>query len=478
VRMYDAPDDVSGDWCREAQIPPPPASMGAETYRHPVRRDSARVLHSPAFRRLCGKTQLFPVEESDFFRNRLTHSLEVGQIARSIAVRLNATAPELADPDMALNCDLVELAGWCHDIGHPPFGHTGEAELDERSAYAGGFEGNAQTLRLLARLEKGELAEGSTSHCGVHAGRDFRVGLNLTYRTLASTLKYDAMIPTARTASSEVAGRPKIQKGYYTYERELVGRIRNALAPDTESTIRTIECSIMDVADDIAYSTYDMEDAFKGGFLQPLDLLAAPDDFLQEVAAEVQERAVSAGKSDTFDVANLREVLSKVVREIMVEAEDDPAAVARSSKKLAEDGRLRRRFTSHLIGSFIRAVGLKPSGAIPKLWSVDLEREAWLTIEALKVYTFKWIIMSPEMRVVAHRGRRIVGRLYEALVDPDQRSDLLLPQDVKDVWKQVSDAERPRVAIDFIAGMTDRYAVEYYGRMYSRTTSSVFKRLG
>ena len=223
---------------------------GERAYRRPARRDYARLIHCPAFRRLQGKTQLFPGVESDFFRNRLTHSLEVAQIAKSIALKLNCDSPYFQRHPLDL--DLVETAALAHDLGHPPFGHNGEEALDSCMRRAGGFEGNAQTLRILARLEKKKPA-------AIASKVDERVGLDLTCRTLASVLKYDRHIPFERTDDGVV-------KGYYDSERELVERIKKAVlgrrvAPD--GTFKTIECGIMDLADDIAYSTYDLEDAFK-----------------------------------------------------------------------------------------------------------------------------------------------------------------------------------------------------------------------
>ena len=128
----------------------PSRAQGAKTdYRTEYSRDYARVLHSPSFRRLQNKTQLFPSQESDFFRNRLTHSLEVSQIAKSIALKLKSE-----NPGLNIVPEVCEIAGLVHDIGHPPFGHNGEAALDECMLNCGGFEGNAQTLRVLTRLEK------------------------------------------------------------------------------------------------------------------------------------------------------------------------------------------------------------------------------------------------------------------------------------------------------------------------------------
>src|ERR1700754_2120350 len=132
----------SGDYGRLVEIP---NSGSPEEYRSPFRRDYARIVHAPAFRRLQRKTQLFPGFESDFFRNRLTHSLEVAQIAKSIAIKLNAQESDFFDEVGKIDTDLVEIAGLAHDLGHPPFGHNGEYALDRCMLRYGGFEGNAQT---------------------------------------------------------------------------------------------------------------------------------------------------------------------------------------------------------------------------------------------------------------------------------------------------------------------------------------------
>ncbi len=240
--------------------------LPSESYRTSWRRDYARLIHSAAFRRLQGKTQLFPNSESDFFRNRLTHSLEVAQVAKSIAVRLNHVIPQFQRQN--IQTDIVETAALCHDLGHAPFGHNGEEALDELMMEDGGFEGNAQTLRILAKTEKRQTSklDGDDPIPVDTTGKDCRVGLNLTYRTLASTLKYDKEIPQL----SEARKDKKVQKGYYRTERDLVSKIKSSILGDykPEKAFKTIECSIMDIADDICYSTYDLEDAFKANFLR------------------------------------------------------------------------------------------------------------------------------------------------------------------------------------------------------------------
>ncbi|MBN1902514.1 dNTP triphosphohydrolase, partial [Candidatus Sumerlaeota bacterium] len=272
-----------GDFLREKKL--------TEDYiRSPFRRDFARLIHSAAFRRLQGKTQLFPLSESDFFRNRLTHSLEVAQISKSIAILINKKLiqkeldkiPIQERDKYLIDYDLVEFAALAHDLGHPPFGHQGEFALDECMKEFGGFESNAQNLRILCRLEKKE--KNTDYPSGIESGEDKRLGLNLTYRSLASILKYDKQIPYKGNK------RKKPKKGYYNSDSYLVKRIKKGISGnDTIQNFKTIECQIMEIADDIAYSTYDLEDAFKTKFLSPMEILAEEDIILDKVARSVCE---------------------------------------------------------------------------------------------------------------------------------------------------------------------------------------------
>jgi len=195
-----------------------------EPYRSPWLIDYARLVHCPAFRRLQGKTQLFP-GESDFFRNRLTHSLEVAQIAKSIAIKLNhehfSDAP---DDDHRISPDLVEFAALAHDLGHPPFGHNGEAALDECMKGVGGFEGNAQTLRILSRIEKKRTEDWPPAE--FKNGQDLRRGLNCTFRSLASVLKYDRLIESRAKSEPLTKGVLRRRKG--SRESYQAGRCRKS----------------------------------------------------------------------------------------------------------------------------------------------------------------------------------------------------------------------------------------------------------
>src|SRR4051812_15854667 len=194
--------------------------------RTPFERDRARLVHSAALRRLAAKTQVVGPQTDDFVRNRLTHTLEVAQVARDLGRTLGC------DPD------IVETAALAHDLGHPPFGHNGERALDEISRSCGGFEGNAQTLRLLTRLEAKTLDA---------AGRS--VGLNLTRATLDASTKYPwirAQAPTSPSTGSNSGGGRKF--GVYDDDVEVFGWIRAGV----EGTRRCVEAQVMDLADDVA----------------------------------------------------------------------------------------------------------------------------------------------------------------------------------------------------------------------------------
>lgn len=479
-----------------------------EDYRTPWRRDYARLIHSAAFRRLQGKTQLFPGFESDFFRNRLTHSLEVAQIAKSIAIRLNSTDEFFMRPENHINTDLVETAGLAHDLGHPPFGHNGELALDECMLKHGGFEGNAQTLRILARLEKKEIQDfnpKSKSRLGRKnfylnppspiddKGRDMRLGLNLAYRTLAAVLKYDREIPVSR----ETQENGKVTKGYYYSEAGLVNSIKanvvGSMAPATP--FRTVECSIMELADDIAYSTYDLEDAFKASFLSPIEIFSKNDALYDKVAAEAN-RSIGhpITRKEVIDILQslfvdeFQQLLDRNLPNAhsLVSAHELAQLVSDSNKasnNIASLGYIRTDFTSELVGKFIHGVEAVPNKKTPCLSAARLDAETLKQVEVLKHFTYCAVISSPRLRVVEYRGREIVETIFRALAgDPTtgvNGSADLLPEDFREIYETYrrvrDDGGRMRVVCDFIANMTDAYAVEFYGRLKSENPKTIFK---
>nr|WP_236599902.1 dNTP triphosphohydrolase [Ramlibacter alkalitolerans] len=436
--------------------------------RSAFRRDYGRLLHSASFRRLQGKTQLFPGHESDFFRNRLTHSLEVAQIAKGIAQQINTTDGRFKGEN-AIDLDLVEFAALAHDLGHPPFGHNGERALDDCMKQHGGFEGNAQTLRIVSRVEKkvyDTQAGSGDDPCPIaEDGRDLRLGLNLTFRSLAAVLKYDSLIPAQRSEGE------KLCKGYYVSEKDLVEKVKASVGKPPEGRpFKTIECQVMDIADDIAYSTYDLEDAMKGGFTHPLDLLAQVGDekLLDEITAKTKREVSDVAREEVFQA--LVDLLQ------LYEDNSTPIEAYVQSKMVASSSVLRSKFTSELVGGFMRGVSVGPSDPEGLTFaSLSVERGTRIKIEALKHLNYLLTIMSPRLKVVEYRGYDVVQTLFATLTS--SQGPLLLPDDVKEAYSRLQDAgARHRLVCDFVAGMTDRYAVEFYARL-KESGATIFKPL-
>lgn len=444
-------------------------------YRTEYRRDYARVLHCPSFRRLENKTQLFPGQESDFFRNRLTHSLEVAQIARSIACKFISQGSEYK----FIEPDVCEVAGLLHDIGHPPFGHNGERALDDCMKDCGGFEGNAQTLHIILRLEKKE----KPVQLFDAYGNDCRCGLNLTARSIAAALKYDQLIPVFRDNSTG------LQKGYYQSDKRIIETVKEKLVGDKDYlAFKTIECAIMDIADDIAYSTYDLEDAFKAGFLTPYKMMSASDTIYEQISIKLKNDSINADKNEC------RTSVIKLFSEVWKDSIDAQKRIKTSDKEyasktlanilnsyvysedFASNGYLRNKFSSFLVSTFISGVSISLDKDHPVLSKVLVDRETKLLINVLKHFSYVCLINSSRLKVVENRGYEIIKKMFERLTEKDGYK--LLPEDFQSIYSEAkTDEGKRRVICDFIAGMTDRYAVEFYGRLFSQNPQTIFKPL-
>ncbi len=461
------------------------STLDPEVYRSEYWRDYARLLHSPSFRRLTGKTQLFPHNESDFFRNRLTHSLEVAQIAKSIARKINY------EHKMKIDEDLISFASLAHDLGHPPFGHQGEEALDECMLDFGGFEGNAQTLRILTKIEKKLIDEQYLS--GINDDQnDIRKGLNLTLRSIASILKYDNVIPFSRKEREEYhKGRnEKIKpvKGFYKSEEDIISKLKEKLVgKNKNSKLKTLECSIMDVADDIAYCNYDLEDSFKANFLTPIDLLYPNPALLERVVKSVNLRTNLNLNADSISevlismfgaILNSTEEIDKI--KITEDNKDEiiyfhVGNAYRSSQNIASNGSFRTQFTSRLVGKFIRNVSININNENPILSSAFIDNETRVEIEVLKTLIYESQILSPKLKIAELRGKEIVKKIFDTIYK--ENGFQLLPKDYQEIYTQVNELEKPRVICDFIAGMTNKYAISFYGRLTSENPETIFKPL-
>lgn len=393
--------------------------------RDPFEVDRARIVHASAFRRLQGKTQIFGVGEGDFFRTRLTHSMEVAQIGKGLALFLNRR-PELRDAP--LSTELVEAACLAHDLGHPPFGHNGEHALQELMHAHGGFEGNAQNLRILTRLEIKR---------GGH-------GLNLTRATLEAVLKYLQPYSARKAARGDGPGTAAaVEKCFYDDDAETVAWIRNGAA----HAHRSLEAEIMEWADDIAYSVHDLEDGIHADLIRPEHF--EHTGTLERIAAYARKKGAAGVSPDD---------VQRLMRELLSALRAPTAAEVRANRK-SLTSRLIHRFVTHT------GLGTRPGVAGYEL-ALDIPEPIWRETRILMGVEFVLLIRNPRVTTLEHKGKLVVQRLFEAHAQPDAGD--LLPEDVRELWEPVRDDERARLRIvcDYIAAMTDAHALKLYRRLF------------
>ncbi|MFC0674221.1 deoxyguanosinetriphosphate triphosphohydrolase [Brachybacterium hainanense] len=406
----------------ERYAPEPPKSRT----RTPFQRDRARVLHSSALRRLGAKTQVLGAGSNDFSRTRLTHSLEVAQVGRDLGAELGC------DPD------VVDAACLSHDLGHPPFGHNGEKILDDIAASFGGFEGNAQTLRLLTRLEPKVV------------GEDRPYGLNLTRAVVDAAVKYPWERGAGPDPLSKKFGAYADDLGVYTWAREgaVPGR-------------KCFEAQVMDISDDIAYSVHDVEDAITGGSLELGRL------------ADRQERAAALYVvQDWYTPGDTIEELDAALA--LLEAE--------GSWVRGFDGSLRaaaalKDLTSQLIGRFTHAVVAATREAhghqdLARYRGELVVPEATRReIDVLKGLAAAYVMASATQRPVYEQQEQIIRELYAILWNTGTTH---LSPLFAELWERAgSDDERRRVVVDQIASYTDVTATRLHASLYDRSTTHV-----
>lgn len=384
-------------------------------------RDRARVLHSAALRRLAAKTQvLSPASPADFARNRLTHSLEVAQVGRELATSLRLAA------------DVVDTACLSHDLGHPPFGHNGERALNEWAEDVGGFEGNAQTLRILTRLEP-KVVDAD--------GRSF--GLNLTRASLDASCKYPW---TADHPLPDPGGRLKF--GVYPEDEEVFRWMREG-AP---GRVRCIEAEVMDLSDDIAYSVHDFEDAIVNGYLDPARLADKREH-------DALLTAIQSWVGFDFARDELADALYRLTRM--------PEWIDSFDGTRPALGRL-KNLTSDLIGRFARAATTATHEAYEA--SVLTRYRGHLVVPRIveaEMAVLKGIIGAAVVSIEGRKDlykeqRRMLKRLATALWESPEALDALHAQDFASA---ATDASRRRVVVDQVASLTDQLAIAWHGAL-------------
>ncbi len=403
------------DRARRVEEAPKHAAAGAGSPgRSDFERDRARVLHCSALRRLAAKTQVVEPGSDDFPRTRLTHTLEVAQIGREMGQQLGC------DPD------LVDAAGLAHDVGHPPFGHNGEAALDAVAAACGGFEGNAQSLRVLIRLEPKVLdADGGSA------------GLNLTRATLDAASKY----PWPRVAGS---------RKYGVYDDDMA--VFDWLREGTPAGRRCLEAQVMDWADDVAYSVHDVEDGVYAGHVS----LTALDSGLERTAVcAIARSEYAAAAADLEGI--LAELLAQpVLRDV---AAYDGSLAGRAALK---------RATSELTGRFVQAAVQATRSAVGgrplSRYAADLVVPPRTAAECalLKAVAARYVMARAETAALQARQREVLTELVAALLErPDALDRLHAPR-----WVAAADdAARRRVVLDQVAGLTDTSAVSWHAAL-------------
>jgi dGTPase len=308
-------------------------------------------------------------------------------------------------------------------------------------------------------------------------------------RSLASVLKYDKQIPVKRKSDAPSARKPV--KGYYHTEHALVQSLKRHVAPHSSGAFRTIECSIMDVADDIAYSTYDIEDSFKAGFLSPAKLLSASDTIKRRVAKNVSSRlrtiyGVRPSEEMRYSIddmiAKMIEMFGPLLEVPSVEFERKignsivlnyaiGTSIFTASDEMTTNGYLRTSFTAGLVGQFIRNVELKKSNEL-SLSTARLDVETFKLVETLKEFAFDSLIDSPRLKLAEQRGFEIIEKIFKSLVE----NPSLLPEDWGEIFEgSRNDIDRRRVVCDYVAGMTDRYCVEMYARLTGTDPVTIYK---
>lgn len=389
-------------------------------------RDRARLFHSSSLRRLAAKTQvLSPTAGVDFARNRLTHSLEVAQIGRELATSLD------------LDPDVVDTACLAHDIGHPPFGHNGEKALNAWAADIGGFEGNAQTFRLLTRLEPKVFGDDERPY-----------GLNLTRASLDASCKYPW--PDTRSVA-DPSGRAKF--GFYDDDAAAFAWMRSG-APEG---VRCIEAEVMDLSDDIAYSVHDFEDAVVSGYIdvEALGSRVDHDELVQSmhswVGGEVSHEELIAAFDRLDDL------------DVWIDSWD-------GSRR--DQARL-KNLTSQLIGRFAGAAtqATRDAYAHPDLvrfgGHVVVPAEQQAEIAVLKGIVATFVMSRNTRQPIYAQQREVLLQLANTLLD---RGAGALEAGFAEDWRRAEDeAQQRRVVVDQVANLTDQSALAWYERLVSAT---------
>jgi dGTPase len=421
-----------------AKVPEPNKRFKSESKpenRTEAERDHDRVLYTSALQRLAGITQIAAPEAGITIHNRLTHTLKVAQVARRLAKRVGLPADRQ---------EVAAAAALAHDLGHPPFGHLAEKVLNEGAAAWGGFEGNAQSFRIVTFLALRD--------------EEYR-GLNLTRRTLSAVLKYPWLQDVSKIKKKE-------KWGAYASEREIFEFARVGSDDDA----RSLEAAIMDWSDDVTYAVHDLEDFFRLGLI-PLDRLgsADPEERLRFTASFYQDRkrtnVLSKFSDDHLDARDLEAAVDRLFT-----ASTAPLGLIGHYRGSELDRTNLRAQASFLIGRFIAAASRKDEELlIPK----DQRAE----VAVLKELAWFYVITDPSLSTIQHGQQKVIRELHSIYIraaSGSGRDRHLFPLAQRELLAGTRDAgQARRVATDFVAGLTEPMAYELHHRLTGVTRGSI-----
>jgi len=427
-----------------------------QDHRDPFQRDRARILHSAAFRRLQSKTQVMGRGQSDFYRTRLTHSLEASQIGSGITAQLRYKYPQQFQVLFPKADSLIEAICLAHDIGHPPFGHGGEVALNYMMRDHGGFEGNGQTFRIVARLEPF-----SEYH-----------GMNLTRRTLLGLMKYPQTLEQLSNPQpfNKIDNFRQLKasqwhppKGLYsddsaiidwlltplsTQDRTLFQQIHYKEQGHHKTKFKSLDCSIMELADDIAYGIHDLEDAIVTGVVNR-------NDFEQEVLKRLQ----------LLDDAWLKDYCQNL-----------------TDKLFSEQHHLQKDVIGGLVNYLITSINLtdlhesieQVNFSEPLLrYNATLPDTTAQALQIFKDFVFTFVIQKTSIQRLEYRGQQIIMELFEAFSSDPAR---LLPSNSAKRYQNAIDKgeNAHRIIADYVSGMTDDYATRIYQNLFAPNANATY----
>ena len=431
-----------------------------QDHRSPFQRDRARILHSASFRRLQSKTQVMGSGQSDFYRTRLTHSLEASQIGSGIMAQLRSKFPERCLQLFPNDDTLIESICLAHDIGHPPFGHGGEVALHYMMREHGGFEGNGQTFRIVARLEP--FSE--------------QAGMNLTRRTLLGLLKYPQILDILqspeqpelpvnhRQLKSDIWHPPK---GLYQDDIDILNWVLAPLSADdkkqfqqittvsdnqnkdhSKTRFKSVDCSIMELADDIAYGIHDLEDAIVTG-------IVSRKDFNEQV------------------IDKLMNIEDKWLHDYCITLTDKLFSDEHYQQKDAIGGLVNYLITAIYLDDLNEYTCIHFSEPLLR-YNAKLPTNMARVLKVFKDFVYHFVIRQTSIQRIEYRGQQIVMELFEALSSDPLR---LLPSNTAKRWQNAVDNKEnaQRIIADYVAGMTDEYAIKLYQTLFSPTANSGYR---